>query len=312
MRVCPDNMPASTKPDLGSLFLAALLAFVAGPCLSAEAAAPRLHKPPPLDDMTRLSPDQARLARRGWEIVTNTAKSLPEFSGNRLSCSNCHLDAGRKPWAAPLWAAWAARSEDDSFVQTVQSCFVTSMGATKAPERDSEPMAAIEAYSRFLATGLPEGVSPPGRRLKMVGGIVPGTRKSHRADAARGEIVWRRDCQACHGADGSGKGSAGSAPPTWGAGSYSEYSAMAMACCSSGFIKTFMPLGKAGLSDQDALDVAAFINSKPRGEAASFMGKLKARVKAFLAPLPPVIWAKETAREAATGVLSLLEEPDGK
>src|SRR3546814_8257051 len=29
-----------------------------------------------------------------------------QFVGNGLSCQNCHLDAGRKPDSAPMWAAW--------------------------------------------------------------------------------------------------------------------------------------------------------------------------------------------------------------
>src|SRR3546814_17056372 len=44
--------------------------------------------------------------RRGMAIFTNTGTNAKQFVGNGLSCQNCHLDAGRKPDSAPMWAAW--------------------------------------------------------------------------------------------------------------------------------------------------------------------------------------------------------------
>ncbi|MBR9857337.1 MAG: cytochrome C, partial [Gammaproteobacteria bacterium] len=43
---------------------------------------------------------------RGHNYFVNTQSLAPQFVGNGLNCINCHMDAGKKENAAPLWAAY--------------------------------------------------------------------------------------------------------------------------------------------------------------------------------------------------------------
>ncbi|MBI4742491.1 MAG: c-type cytochrome [Betaproteobacteria bacterium] len=240
-------------------FLARLAISCAALTPGARATAVPMHEPPLLSSVP--AGPEGDLIRLGHKLVTDSAEASPEFAQNGLKCSSCHLDEGRQPWSAPLWAAWAARATEGSFPEVVDACYTSAMGAKKGPGPTSRETVAISAYSRFLAGGLKEGVSHEGRRLKMIPGIKEGTFDSPRADEKRGEAVFVKECVACHGADGAGNDAA---PPLWGSRSYTSSSTMVMICCSSAFIKSFMPKGKADLSDQDALDVAAYVASQPR------------------------------------------------
>ncbi len=54
-------------------------------------------------------------------------------------------------------------------------------------------------------------------------------------------------------------------PPLWGSNSFNWGAGMHRVNTAAGFIKANMPLGKPNsLSDQEAWDVAAYINSFPR------------------------------------------------
>ena len=52
---------------------------------------------PALDD-SRLSND----IRWGFRIFTNTSSETPQFVPGKISCSNCHLNAGQRERALPL------------------------------------------------------------------------------------------------------------------------------------------------------------------------------------------------------------------
>ena len=95
---------------------------------------------------------------------------------------------------------------------------------------------------------------------------VPPRPAADAARAARGAELYARNCFRCHGADGQGTMAA---PPVWGAHSYSLGSDMARVSVAAAFIKSNMPRTRGwALSDQDAYDVAAYINSQPRPDVA--------------------------------------------
>lgn len=58
-------------------------------------------------------------------------------------------------------------------------------------------------------------------------------------------------------------------PPLWGPDSFNDGAGMGRVLTAARFIKARMPLGKPDLTDDDAFDVAAFINSKPRPQMAN-------------------------------------------
>lgn len=69
------------------------------------------------------------MVKKGEQIFVNTQQNARQYVGNSLNCVNCHLDAGRKPGAGPLWAAWPAypayRSKNEhvnTFAERLRGC----------------------------------------------------------------------------------------------------------------------------------------------------------------------------------------------
>ena len=197
---------------------------------------------------------------------------LGALVGNDQACGNCHLDAGRLANSAPLWAAWVAypayRSKTkkvDSFVERVQGCFKYLMNAQASraggpPASDSDAIVSLVAYSFWLAKGATTGDDTmPGRGYPRVAETELGL------DATRGAAVYVAKCALCHGADGRGVVSAEGGtlfPALWGAESYNWGAGMHVIDTAAAFIKHNMPLGLAdSLGDQEAWDVAAYVNS---------------------------------------------------
>jgi thiosulfate dehydrogenase len=218
-----------------------------------------LHRPPPLESAPQ--DKYGDLVRLGHAIVTDTPNQASRYSGNKLSCRNCHLDAGRKPDATPLWAAfvaypaWRAKTDRvDTFDERVQQCFRYSLNGIP-PAYGSIELTAIAAYAHFLARGLPVGAETRGRGFPLLGktGLDP--------NRDRGRVVYRQHCLSCHGEGGA---SQPGIPPLWGFGSYNKGAGMANVDTAAAFIKANMPLGTPVLSDQQALDVAAYINAQLR------------------------------------------------
>lgn len=213
--------------------------------------------------------------RLGERLMVQTRAEAPDYVGNGLACSNCHLDAGRKAGAAPLWAAFVnfpafrkKNGEINSFQKRVQDCFLYSMNGTPPPYGSRE-LLAIESYAAFMARGLPSGMSPPGRGFPKL--AAPAVAASDE----RGAVVFATKCSACHGADGAGQVIEGgpSYPPLWGPQSYNWGAGMATIDKAAAFIRANMPQGQEGsLSVQEAWDVATFIDGKVRPQDPRFAG----------------------------------------
>lgn len=216
--------------------------------------------------------------RLGEKLMTDTRNRAPRYAGNDLVCSNCHLDAGRKAGAAPLWAAFVnfpafrkKNGEINSFQKRVQDCFLYSVNGTPPPLGSPE-LLAIESYAAYMARGLPSGESPAGRGFpKIAAPARPG-------DDARGAAVFGERCSACHGADGAGQRLGDTTyPPLWGAKSYNWGAGMATIDKAAAFIHANMPQGQEGsLSVQQAWDVATFIDGKVRPQDPRFDGSPQA------------------------------------
>jgi thiosulfate dehydrogenase len=238
---------------------AALAAITLLALHGATLAGDQLHRPPALD--TAPNDKYGDLVRLGRAIFTDTPTHARRYSGNRLSCSNCHLDAGTRPNAAPLWAAfgnyptWRAKTDRvDSFDERVQQCFRYSLNGIP-PAFGSIELLAIAAYAHFLSRGIPIGEEMPGRGMPQV------AKTGQDPNRDRGRAIYRQQCAACHGEDGAGQAGL---PPLWGFGAYNKGAGMANVATAAGFIKANMPLGNPVLTDQEALDVAAYINAQLR------------------------------------------------
>ncbi|MDH7975005.1 c-type cytochrome [Sphingomonas sp. AR_OL41] len=173
-----------------------------------------------------------------------------------------------------MWAAWgtypAYRAKNDqinTMEDRIRDCFSYSMNAPASPSGGPPPRADaiyrdLQMYSAWLATGVPTGAKLPGKGYLDLKSTTLGY------DPRRGAQVFAQSCAACHGPDGQGaKNGDGSYafPPLWGAQSFNWGAAMASVKTAAGFIKANMPLGQGyALTDQQAWDVAAFIDSRER------------------------------------------------
>ena len=250
-----------------------LLALIA---VAAMAAADPVVPPP--ETAIPAGPDGEAI-RRGLDIITNTRAAAPQFAGNDLRCTNCHLEAGRAPGAAPLWAAfgnfpvWRDKNRRmNSFEKRVQDCFIYSINGTPPP-LGGEVLLAVSAYAGWLAQGQRIGVSPPGRGFPAIAAppLPP--------DGARGKAVFTEICAACHGPVGQGlkDGDTVVNPPLWGPGSYNWGAGMAQVDKAAAFIRANMPLGNGNtLTVQQAWDVTWYVDGQVRPQDPRFAGDLAA------------------------------------
>lgn len=212
--------------------------------------------------------------RRGRDIFTNTPKFAAQYSGNSQSCVNCHLNAGRKENSAPLWGAYpkypAYRGKNkkvNTYQDRIKGCFTYSMNAQASPAGGPPPLGDqvyldLEAYAFWLSSGAPTGQKLPGAGYPKVAKTELGY------DYERGAQVYAENCALCHGSDGQGRREADGSvrfPPLWGPEAYNWGAGMARINTAASFIKYNMPLSRGEtLTDQQAWDVAAYINSFER------------------------------------------------
>lgn len=147
----------------------------------------------------------------------------------------------------------------------INGCMQRSMNGHPLP-RDSVEMLAIETYinnlgEQFLA------MSDTGRQQQEPEQFEEPKR---RASVENGKEIYEESCQVCHGRNGEGlKASSNIAegylfPPLWGEDSYNNGAGMTRILTASRFIKARMPLGEPDLSNDQAYDVAAYVNSNER------------------------------------------------
>ena len=199
--------------------------------------------------------------RLGYQIVVNTQEYARPYVGNRLNCTNCHLDGGLNPNAASFVGLAAVYPEYrtrnarvNTLADRVNECMERSLNGRAFPP-DSSKLQAIVAYITWLSQGVPSGATLPRRGLQRIDSRRP-------LDPANGKKVFANKCAFCHGSDGLGTMAA---PPVWGPQSYNIAAGMARVTVAAAFIKSNMPRARGwSLSDDDAYDVAAYINAQPR------------------------------------------------
>ncbi|MCS6897379.1 MAG: c-type cytochrome [Nitrospira sp.] len=199
--------------------------------------------------------------RMGYLMVVDTQQYGKRYVGNALNCTNCHLDAGLHPHAlsfvgiSVLYPEYRARAgRQMSLADQINDCFERSMNGKALPP-DSTRLSAIVAYIEWLSKNVPPGSAVPWRGL-------PPLTPTRMPDAAKGQTVFEKKCAFCHGTDGQGTMAA---PPLWGPRSYNIGADMARISVAASFIKANMPRGRGwSITDDEAFDVAAYINGQPR------------------------------------------------
>jgi thiosulfate dehydrogenase len=221
--------------------------------------------------------DSGRLIWYGHELIANTAyylgpKGIVARTTNGMNCQNCHLDGGTVPYGnnyGKVYATYPQFRARNNGIQTiydrVNDCFERSLNGKKMDSTTRE-MKAIYAYIKWLGEDVPKGVSPGGTALMKLKYM------NRAADSARGKQIYLANCQSCHGENGQGQLNGElisyTYPPLWGAHSYNDGAGLYRLSNFASFVKNNMPFGtdyhNPKLTDAEAWDVAAFVNSQPR------------------------------------------------
>jgi thiosulfate dehydrogenase len=198
--------------------------------------------------------------KRGRAILLAAGDSLRGHVGNRLTCTNCHREAGTLAASGPWVGSFASFPQYNAragrvirIEDRINECLRRSLNGSPL-EVDSRDMNDIVAYMAFLSTGIPHGP-----RASWLGYRRIAPRPT---DVKSGEAVYAASCARCHGPGGEGLNAA---PPLWGAKSFAIGAGMARLQTAAAFIRWNMPFDLPGqLTDQQAYDVAAFVLSHPR------------------------------------------------
>jgi len=209
--------------------------------------------------------DEGELIKYGRSLITDTPKYAGAYITAGMSCAACHPSGGTIPHGGSLlgtyakFPQWNNRAKRFITLQDrIAECFLYSMNG-HPPAYTSRDMIAMVAYIAFLSRGAEVGKGFPNQGFVTVSAPAP-------ANPSAGHKIYTTQCAACHGADGAGNH--GAFPPLWGPKSFNDRAGMNTKMAA--FVKANMPLGRAGtLSDQEAVDVSAFVLShdRPRFDA---------------------------------------------
>ena len=204
---------------------------------------------------------------RGRTFVEQTATHplTKSYVGNALHCTSCHLKNGTDPKAATFigvataYPAWAPREKRVITLEDrVLNCFMRSCNGTRPP-LGSDVSVSITAYITWLSTDQP--VKMNAERSLGPNAVPSLGLAADRADRARGEKLYAKRCASCHGDNGQGDDDN---PPVWGARSFNDGAGLTDVVKLAEWLKVAMPLDETDLADQEALDIAAFVNSHDR------------------------------------------------
>ena len=239
--------------------LATLCLFAAASFDSPIHAAPQ-QEPPPAGKPPVLSP-QEQLIHQGKLIFDYTPQYAPEWTGNILTCTDCHRLSGTVDYATPLtltsqrYPSFSKRAGHIvTLQQRIQECFVRSENGKPLPTNSPE-MKALVAYINSLWTNRDKSKPAEYRALVKLP-VLTG-------DPVRGHKIYTAQCADCHQANGEGIPDA--YPPVWGPQSYNDGAGMSHPAKFAAWVQHNMPLQSPGiLTPQQAWDVAAYVDSQPR------------------------------------------------
>ena len=229
------------------------------------------------DPLSIKQENEAKLIQYGRDLIAHTADYLgPEGIvkpiSNGMNCQNCHLDGGSKAFGnnysavAATYPKFRARSGTaETIAKRVNDCFQRSLNGEPLDSMGHE-MQAIKAYIHWLGQAVPKGKTPKGSGLMKLAYL------NRAANPDSGRVVFAAKCVSCHGQNGEGlpmpEGNGRRYPPLWGEKSYNEAAGLYRVASFAGYVKANMPFGATyqnpQLTDSEAWDLAAFVNSQPR------------------------------------------------
>jgi thiosulfate dehydrogenase len=215
------------------------------------------------------------MVRYGRELIWNTTHyigpngTVGHYLGNKMNCANCHIDAGTRPFGFNFFSSHARypqyRGRENKVLtlgERINNCIERPHSGTPMP-LDSKEIVAMVSYMKWLSANVPIGQhvrGDEGLELEF---------PDRAADPKKGEKIFAENCSSCHGKNGEGQWNVDSStytyPPLWGIHAYQVGSSPYRVLKLARFIKANMPDKKATwdkpfLTDEQAIDVAAFIN----------------------------------------------------
>ena len=221
--------------------------------------------------------EDGNLIRYGRELIVNTScylgpKGKIATITNGMNCQNCHLDAGTRLWGnnySAVFSTYPRFRERSGTVENIykriNDCTERSLNGKKL-DTNSREMLAISAYINWVGFNVPKNVKPEGAGIKNIPLL------TRPAEPAKGMLIYQQKCQRCHGANGEGLLNNDSTsflyPPLWGKNSYNTGAGLFRLSRFAGYVSENMPFdaprNAARLTDEEAWDVAAFVNTQPR------------------------------------------------
>ncbi len=248
-----------------------------------------VHQAPDITELledSSINPKLKETILRGFDLFMNTQQLRGQNVFNDLNCRNCHLGQGARAWSGPIWPAVITlpdfRSKNghvNSLEERIAGCFVYSMNGTP-PDYGSDDMLALVAYHQWLAKGAQMYDDRPiyGRGFSTLGNKIP-----QETSVDVGKQIYLAQCAVCHGENGEGVNGQNLSgervavfPALWGKNSYNWGAGMSRVPTLASFLKYNMPYGKPGsLKDQEAWDLALFIDSQERPQDPRYTGDAK-------------------------------------
>ncbi len=230
-----------------------------------------------------IQPDSAKMpndsfgsfVKLGRSLFMNTAMligpngSLGSYTKNKMNCTNCHQQAGTKPFAFNLMLSHSKypqyRPREGkvlTLADRVNNCIERPHSGKPLPLGSKE----ITAFLSYL-----KWINDVANKEKEVKGYealeLPLLARA--ASSSNGKIVYEKQCVRCHGQNGEGKMLANNSsyeyPPLWGNEGYQPGSSMHRVVKQARWLKANMPHDLAKwyaptLTDEECYDVAAFVN----------------------------------------------------
>lgn len=213
--------------------------------------------------------------RYGRELMLRTAYYIgPDginghYLGNKMNCTNCHQDAGTKPYSFNLHKTFlnypqyrGREGKVLTMAERVNNC-ITHPHLGEPLPLDSKEMVAFISYFKWLNDSSAVERNTPG--VKNVEIAFP----DRAASPEKGAVIYALNCERCHGKNGEGimqaDGETYIYPPLWGDKAYQPGSSMHRVILLAQWLVANMPYTMAThdspvLTPEEALDVAAFVN----------------------------------------------------
>lgn len=209
---------------------------------------------------------------RGYHLILNTGFFAPNYAHNELSCTNCHFLGGDTlggknggislVGVTTIYPQYSKRAgKVISLQDRINNCFERSMNGKPIPV-DSRIMNDILNYLHWISKEV--------EKIKDIPWLgLPEIKSDHKPNANEGKKVYDQYCAACHKPDGEGGGvlddaSGKTIPPLWGSKSFNNGAGMSTMKMLAPFVYLNMPYQQARLTEEQSLDVSAYVLEQAR------------------------------------------------